>query len=87
MTKHVEIKKIRVEGHTDNVGTADFNQKLSRARAAAVADWLVKHGVDKQRVVAEGVGLTRPLEPNDTDPGRAANRRVEFHLEAAPKAR
>jgi OOP family OmpA-OmpF porin len=82
---HAEIQKVRVEGHTDNVGSADFNRTLSRARAAAVADWVVKHGIDKKRVAAEGFGPTRPLEPNDTDAGRAANRRVEFHIEAAPK--
>jgi outer membrane protein OmpA-like peptidoglycan-associated protein len=82
---HAEIKTIKIEGHTDNVGTPERNRTLSTARAAAVADWLVKHGIDRKRVVAEGFGLTRPLEPNETDEGRAANRRVEFHIEAAPK--
>ena len=82
---HVEIKKIKVEGHTDSVGTPERNRALSTARAAAVGEWLVKHGIDKSRVAAEGFGLTRPLETNDSDAGRAANRRVEFHIEAAPK--
>ena len=85
MKTHIELKKVTIEGHTDSVGTAERNRTLSKARALAVADWLVKHGIDRQRVVAEGVGLTRPLEPNDTDVGRAANRRVEFHIEAATK--
>ena len=85
MKTHVEIKKVTVQGHTDSVGTPERNLNLSRARAGAVAAWLVKHGTDKTRVVAEGLGLTRPIEPNETDAGRSANRRVEFHIEAAPK--
>ena len=80
---HVDIKKVRVEGHTDSVGAAAYNRTLSKARAEAVTAWLVKHGIDKSRTSAEGFGPTRPLETNDTDAGRAANRRVEFHIETA----
>lgn len=82
---HREIEKVRVEGHTDNVGAAELNRNLSEARATAVTDWLVRHGVDKSRVAAEGFGPSRPIQPNDTDAGRAANRRVEFHIDATGK--
>lgn len=85
LKSHVELKNVRVEGHTDNVGAGELNRKLSKARATAVTDWLVKHGIDKSRVTAEGFGPTRPLQPNDTDAGRSANRRVEFHIDAAAK--
>jgi outer membrane protein OmpA-like peptidoglycan-associated protein len=79
---HPEIKKVRIEGHTDNVGNAKTNKALSAARAAAVVKWLTKHGIAKEALVAEGMGGERPLEPNDTDAGKKANRRVEFHVEA-----
>jgi OOP family OmpA-OmpF porin len=85
MKSHVEITKVNVQGHTDSVGTPERNRALSTARAAAVGNWLVKHGIDKTRVTTEGFGLTRPIETNDTDQGRAANRRVEFHIDAAAK--
>ena len=82
MTDHPEIKKVRVEGHTDNVGNAAFNKKLGGQRAQAVVNWLIAHGVTKDRLASEGVGKDRPLMPNDTAEGRAANRRVEFHIDA-----
>jgi OmpA-OmpF porin, OOP family len=78
---HAEIGKIRIEGHTDNKGSAAHNQSLSDARAAAVASWLVKHGVDRSRLASIGYGLKMPIDTNDTDDGRAHNRRVEFHIE------
>ncbi len=74
------IKKMRVEGHTDSHGGADFNLDLSKRRAASVRTWLVEHGIDTDRLESEGYGLTRPLQTNDTDEGRAANRRVEFKI-------
>jgi OmpA-OmpF porin, OOP family len=76
------ITKVRVEGHTDNRGAAAANKKLSQARAAAVVEWLVKHGVDAARLTSVGHGMERPIDANDTEEGRQANRRVEFHIEA-----
>ncbi|HEY4015348.1 MAG TPA: OmpA family protein [Polyangiaceae bacterium] len=74
------IQKMRIEGHTDNHGGADYNLDLSKRRAASVRTWLVQHGIDAGRLESEGYGLTRPIETNDTDEGRAANRRVEFKI-------
>jgi outer membrane protein OmpA-like peptidoglycan-associated protein len=79
--KHPEIKKVRIEGHTDNVGKAAANKKLSQARAESVKTWLTKHGVDKSRLTAIGFGQEKPIDDNTTDKGRANNRRVEFHIE------
>jgi outer membrane protein OmpA-like peptidoglycan-associated protein len=84
MKDHPDIKKVRVEGHTDNQGSAAFNEKLSAGRAASVVDWLVKHGVDKSRLSSVGFGLTKPIADNGTEEGRKLNRRVEFHIEEAP---
>jgi outer membrane protein OmpA-like peptidoglycan-associated protein len=74
------IKKMRIEGHTDNRGGADYNLDLSKRRAASVRTWLVEHGIESGRLESEGYGLTRPVQTNDTDDGRAANRRVEFKI-------
>ncbi|HUD86185.1 MAG TPA: OmpA family protein [Xanthobacteraceae bacterium] len=70
--------RAEVGGHTDNVGTPDYNMKLSEARAAAVKAWLVAHGVAADRVTSRGYGDTHPLVPNDTDADRFKNRRVEL---------
>jgi OOP family OmpA-OmpF porin len=67
-----------IQGHTDNVGTPEYNQTLSEARAAAVVGWLNQHGVKSDRLLAKGYGLTVPIADNRTDEGRAANRRVEI---------
>ena len=77
LTSHPDWK-MRVEGHTDNVGEKAFNQALSERRAAAVVDWLVSHGIDKSRLAAQGFGDTRPVAENTTDEGRAKNRRVDL---------
>lgn len=69
---------IEVQGHTDAVGGDEFNQKLSDARAGAVRDAIVALGIDPSRVKARGFGLTRPKATNDTEEGRAQNRRTEF---------
>ncbi|MBL8609734.1 MAG: OmpA family protein [Myxococcales bacterium] len=81
MKDHPEIKKVRVEGHTDNRGQAAFNKKLSADRAASVVKWLVKNGVDKARLTSAGFGPDKPLADNETEDGRYKNRRVEFHIE------
>lgn len=73
-----EITKIEVQGHTDNVGAADFNQTLSQQRAEAVRDWLVRAGVAPDRLDAKGYGHKKPIAPNVTPAGKAKNRRVAF---------
>jgi outer membrane protein OmpA-like peptidoglycan-associated protein len=77
---HPEIKAVRIEGHTDNKGTAAYNRTLSQHRAESVMKWLVKHGIDAARLTAEGFGPDRPIDENSTDEGRRNNRRVEFHI-------
>lgn len=67
-----------VEGHTDSTGNAARNQKLSEARAVAVRDFLVEHGVPAERVEARGMGSSQPVADNATADGRANNRRVEI---------
>lgn len=68
--------KMRIEGHTDNVGGAEANLKLSQQRADAVRAWLVAHGVEGGRLTAKGLGETKPVAENTTEDGRAKNRRV-----------
>jgi len=74
------IKLLSIEGHTDNQGTPDYNQRLSDDRASAVLNYLQKKGLDPSRMTATGYGLTKPIATNDTDEGRQKNRRVEFHI-------
>ena len=81
LADHPEIKKVRVEGHTDNQGPADYNRRLSAARAQSVVAWLAAHGVDKARLESAGFGPDKPVDKNDTEAGRRNNRRVEFHIE------
>jgi outer membrane protein OmpA-like peptidoglycan-associated protein len=75
-----QIVRVEVQGHTDNVGTDETNQKLSQRRANAVRDYLVDKGVKKSRLVAQGYGASEPLGSNDTEAGRKANRRVQFEI-------
>ena len=70
--------KVEIEGHTDSVGRAAYNMKLSEKRAKAVMDYLVQKGIDPSRLSAKGFGITRPIASNDTPEGRARNRRVEL---------
>ena len=78
--QHGEIARIRVEGHTDNVGAAAYNKDLSQRRAAAVVEYLVSKGVARDRLVPVGYGFERPVASNATALGRAKNRRVEFTI-------
>jgi OOP family OmpA-OmpF porin len=74
--------KVLIEGHTDNVGSPAFNQKLSERRAQAVAQSLVRdHGIAADRVQSAGYGESRPIADNKTADGRATNRRVVANIE------
>jgi OOP family OmpA-OmpF porin len=68
--------KMTIEGHTDNAGAKETNMKLSQQRAEAVRSWLVGHGIDAGRLVAKGLGDSKPVADNTTEDGRARNRRV-----------
>ncbi len=72
--------EMRIEGHTDSKGKRDHNLDLSQRRADAVKSYLVKKGIDEKRLEAIGHGPDKPIEDNKTRKGRAANRRVEFHI-------
>lgn len=77
------VGRVRVEGHTDDTGDEPTNQRLSEARAQAVADYLIDHGIAADRITVTGRGESAPAYPNDTDENRAKNRRVviEFRQE------
>jgi outer membrane protein OmpA-like peptidoglycan-associated protein len=72
----LEIKKLRLFGHTDNVGAAEFNRNLSSRRADAVARFIATNGFTDENLERRGFGFDRPLASNDTPEGRAKNRRV-----------
>lgn len=74
------IKKVEIEGHTDNKGAADKNTELSDRRAKSVLNYLVAHGVSTDRLIAKGYGPTRPIADNNNEKGRAKNRRVDFKI-------
>lgn len=71
---------IEVAGHTDSVGSDSYNQQLSQRRAEAVANYLNSRGIMRDRMITVGAGETRPIASNDTEQGRAENRRVEITL-------
>ena len=70
--------KLEIQGHTDNTGSKERNLEISELRAAAVKAYLVKHGIDTNRITSAGYGDTRPVADNKTAAGRAKNRRVEL---------
>ena len=72
--------KVAIEGHTDAVGSDDYNQRLSEQRAEAVRDYFVNQGVSAPAVTARGLGKMQPIASNDTPEGRQRNRRVELVL-------
>jgi outer membrane protein OmpA-like peptidoglycan-associated protein len=78
--KEYDKTVVEVVGHTDSTGSADYNQALSERRAATVATYLNTRGIDRQRILAFGRGLTQPVADNSTAEGRAMNRRVELTL-------
>jgi outer membrane protein OmpA-like peptidoglycan-associated protein len=73
---------VSVEGHTDNIGSPEYNQGLSERRAYSVRDYLVNQGIPPTRISALGYGETSPKASNDTPEGRQLNRRVEIHIRA-----
>ncbi len=72
--------RVRIEGHTDNVGSARYNLRLSKRRARSVRRYLIRKGIDPSRLESEGYGMTRPLVPNTSRKNRSKNRRVEFKI-------
>ena len=80
-----EIRKVRIDGHTDARGTPVHNRRLSHRRAQSVLQYLVQAGIDRSRLAAKGFGPDQPLVPNDTASHRAKNRRVEFVVLNGPK--
>ena len=72
--------RVRIEGHTDDRGDDTYNKNLSQSRADQVMRYLVRKGVDASRLESVGYGEEQPLESNDTNEGRAANRRVDFNI-------
>lgn len=78
--KKYEDTNILIQGHTDNVGSKRVNQQLSEQRAKAVADFAAAQGVDRNRMKVEGHGFEMPVASNETEAGRAQNRRVEVAI-------
>jgi OOP family OmpA-OmpF porin len=81
MKKHPNITKLRIEGHTDSSGKAVRNDRLSKARADAVAKWLTDNGVESNRLTTAGFGSKHPLVTNDSAEHRAQNRRTEYYVD------
>jgi outer membrane protein OmpA-like peptidoglycan-associated protein len=79
-TKGVQLDVVIAVGHTDSVGSEDYNNRLSLARAESVKDYLVSQGVDIKRVRAVGRGESQPIADNSTKAGRALNRRVDVEV-------
>jgi outer membrane protein OmpA-like peptidoglycan-associated protein len=80
LLQHPEVKRVRIEGHTDDQGDKEQNVDLSERRAWSVKGYLVEHGVDGRRLYPMGYGPTRPVDPRRNKAARAKNRRVEFHV-------
>ena len=80
LMKEMPKLKIEISGHTDNIGSAAYNIKLSESRAKSVVDYLIKKGIDNSRLEYKGYGFEQPIATNDTDEGRQMNRRTEFKI-------
>ncbi len=80
LNDHTRIKKVEIQGHTDDQGTDSYNLKLSQDRAEAVRAYLIAQGVSADRLVSRGFGESLPLEPGTSEDARAKNRRVEFKI-------
>ncbi|EJM67387.1 outer membrane protein/peptidoglycan-associated lipoprotein [Pseudomonas sp. GM49] len=75
-----DVVSIKVVGHTDSVGSDAYNQSLSERRASSVAEYLLSQGVAPNKVTSEGKGKSQPIADNETEEGRAKNRRVDLHI-------
>ena len=71
---------VSIEGHCDIIGSDEYNQKLSEARARSVYDYFLSKGIDASRMRTVGYGRSRPIVPNDSEANRAKNRRVEINI-------
>jgi outer membrane protein OmpA-like peptidoglycan-associated protein len=80
LSEHPEIEGILIEGHTDSIGSRNYNLKLSQLRARAVLKWLEGNNIEKGRLSSSGQGMQTPIDTNETVLGRQNNRRVEFHI-------
>lgn len=80
MKDNPKVTKLRIEGHTDNVGQPADNITLSGGRALTVKRWLVEKGVDTARLISVGCGQDRPVASNATEEGKAQNRRVQYQI-------
>lgn len=72
--------KVEISSHTDDVGSEDYNQKLSESRSKAVIEYVISKGIIANRLIAKGYGETKPMDKNDTETGRQNNRRTEFKI-------
>lgn len=80
LNENPQVERVRIEGHTDDQGRAEYNMDLSKRRAESVREALIERGVHPDRLEAEGFGMTRPLVQGTSDSARAQNRRVEMHI-------
>lgn len=78
-------RQVKIEGHTDNVGSAAYNLGLSQRRAESVKNHLVQQGISPQRISTSGLGMSQPVASNDTATGRQQNRRVEIIIDNPPQ--
>jgi outer membrane protein OmpA-like peptidoglycan-associated protein len=84
LAAHSEVGRLRVEGHTDALGSFENNLVVSKKRAKVVVDWLTAHGVASDRLESQGYASAMPLADNETPDGRARNRRIELHIVERP---
>jgi outer membrane protein OmpA-like peptidoglycan-associated protein len=80
LTDNPKVNLVRIEGHTDNIGTRAYNAGLSHRRAISIQRYLLKEGIAKNRLTAKGYGFDFPIDTNATQEGRDRNRRVEFNI-------
>ncbi len=80
LMKDFSTLKVEISGHTDNVGKDEYNQRLSEDRAQSVVEYLIQQKISEKRLTYVGYGETRPFATNDTEEGRAKNRRIEFKI-------
>ena len=80
LLEHPELKRVEIQGHTDDKGDAAYNLELSQQRVETVRTWLIANGIAADRLVAKGYGESSPIRSNATEAGQAANRRVQFMI-------